>query len=367
MKKPFISAIDKLSSIATQSVVAIQQELPQLSTLASNIQTVSRRIRSSNDEESNYLELMERIIEKNSYKLDRTKTGTISTFGPQLEYDLSQGFPLLTTKKVPLKLIFEELKWFLSGSTKLRPLLLANVHIWNEWPFKAWLQRTNQPIPPQDSESWTILMQYFCHMIVNDTAFEAAHGDLGDVYGKQWRHFETHDGRKIDQINDLMHILQTDPNSRRALVCGWNPGAIPDANMHGKWDKIIDSGRACLPPCHTLFQFDIEDDALSCKLYQRSADIFLGVPFNVASYALLTHMIANQLGLKVGKFYHTFGNIHLYVNHMEAAKTQLSRIATPFPQLKFIRTPNNLMDFNWTDIELIGYDPQPAIKAPIAI
>lgn len=317
--------------------------------------------------EQQYLTLMSDIMNNGFPRHDRTGVGTLTSFGDQFTFHITNSFPLLTTKTVPLRIIFEELKWFLSGSTKLRPLLLANVNIWNEWPFMAWLQRTNQPIPLQGSYLWKEMLKRFIERIKTDDEFEAIHGDLGDVYGKQWRRFTTEDGRSIDQIGDVIDLIKNDPDSRRIIVSGWNPGSLPDREMLGQWDKIIDNKRACLPPCHTMFQFSVRGKFLDCKLYQRSADIFLGVPFNIASYSLLVYMMAHQMNLIPGKFVHSFGDVHLYKNHIEAAKTQLTRIPKQMPTLSFARKPKTLYDYEWEDIVLTNYDPHPTINAPIAI
>jgi len=262
----------------------------------------------------NYLDLMRHVLDHGQRKNDRTGTGTLSIFGHQLRFDLAQGFPLLTTKKVHLKSIIHELLWFLKGDTNVRYLKDHGVSIWDEWADER--------------------------------------GELGPVYGYQWRSWPTPDGRHIDQIAQVLGELKTNPDSRRMLVSAWNVADLP---------------KMALMPCHALFQFYVADGRLSCQLYQRSADIFLGVPFNIASYALLTLMIAQVCGLKPGEFIHTFGDTHLYLNHLEQAREQLSREPRAAPTMKLDPQVKNLFDFRYEDFELVGYDPHPAIKAPVAV
>ena len=261
-----------------------------------------------------YLDLLREIRDNGVVKTDRTGVGTKSIFGHQMRFNLQDGFPLLTTKKVFLKGIIYELLWFLKGDTNIKFLTDHNVHIWDEWADE--------------------------------------NGDLGYVYGKQWRSWETTDGRVIDQISQVVDLIKNHPDSRRILVTAWNPAEI---------DKMA------LPPCHCLFQFYVADGKLSCQLYQRSADTFLGVPFNIASYALLTMMLAQVCGLQPGEFIHTTGDTHLYLNHMEQVDLQLSREPRPLP--KMIPNPDvkSIFDFKYEDFTLEGYDPWPAIKAPIAV
>ena len=261
-----------------------------------------------------YLELMRHIREQGTSKADRTGTGTLSIFGAQLRFDLNQGFPLLTTKKVHLKSIIHELLWFLSGDTNTKYLKDNGVTIWDEW--------------------------------ANDK------GDLGPVYGYQWRSWPTPNGSHIDQITNVIKEIQENPNSRRLIVSAWNVGEI---------DKMA------LAPCHAFFQFYVADGKLSCQLYQRSADLFLGVPFNIASYALLNMMVAHVCGLQVGDFVHTFGDCHLYMNHLEQADEQLSRAPRARPKMKLNTEIRNILDFSYEDFELESYDPHPLIKAPVAI
>lgn len=261
-----------------------------------------------------YLDLLRTVLEQGTDRTDRTGTGTHSLFGHQLRFDLGEGFPLLTTKKVHLKSIIHELLWFLSGDTNIKYLTDNGVSIWNEWA---------------DQE-----------------------GNLGRVYGAQWRSWQTASGETIDQIQELLTNLRNDPYSRRHLVVAYNPGEIK---------------QMALPPCHAFFQFYVANGKLSCQLYQRSADIFLGVPFNIASYALLTMMMAQVLDLRPGDFIHTFGDLHLYNNHIEQAKLQLSRETRPLPTMRLNPKVRDLFSFHYEDFTLEGYDPHPAIKAPVAI
>jgi len=261
-----------------------------------------------------YLDLLQHILEHGTEKSDRTGTGTKSVFGYQMRFDLSEGFPLVTTKKIHLRAVIHELLWFLKGETNIGYLKDNQVSIWDEWAD--------------------------------------ANGDLGPVYGKQWRRWETKDGRVIDQISQVVELIKKDPDSRRMIVSAWNAGEI---------------GQMALAPCHTLFQFYVAGGKLSCQLYQRSADVFLGVPFNIASYALLTMMTAQVAGLEPGDFVHTFGDAHIYANHFEQVKLQLSRIPKPMPQMKLNLNIKNIFDFKSEDFELLNYDPYPAIKAPIAV
>nr|AIA12947.1 thymidylate synthase [uncultured bacterium] len=261
-----------------------------------------------------YLDLMRHIMENGVQKTDRTGTGTLSVFGYQMRFDLSKGFPLVTTKKCHLRSIIHELLWFLRGETNVRSLQAENVKIWNEWADE--------------------------------------NGNLGPVYGAQWRSWPTPDGRYIDQIAQLIHQIKTNPDSRRLLVNAWNVGML---------DKMA------LPPCHCLFQFYVANGKLSCQLYQRSADVFLGVPFNIASYAILTSMIAQVTGLEVGDFVHTLGDAHLYLNHMEQVAEQLSREPYGLPKLRLNAEIKQLEDFKFEDIEVLNYESHPTIKAPIAV
>ena len=261
-----------------------------------------------------YLDLLQRILDEGADKGDRTGTGTLSVFGHQMRFDLTEGFPLVTTKKVHTRSVFAELLWFLRGDTNVSWLQDRGVTIWDEW--------------------------------ADDN------GDLGPVYGYQWRSWPTPDGRHVDQVSRLVEGIRTNPDSRRHLVSAWNVGQLDDM---------------ALPPCHALFQFYVAEGKLSCQLYQRSADIFLGVPFNIASYAILTHMMAQQAGLEVGDFVWTGGDCHLYANHMEQVELQLSRETRALPRLELKRKPDSLFDYRFEDVEITGYDPHPAIKAPVAV
>src|SRR5512134_1919804 len=261
-----------------------------------------------------YLELMRQVLERGARKSDRTRTGTLSVFGSQLRFDLAAVFPLLTTKKVHLKSIVHELLWFLKGETNTRYLKEHGVTIWDEWAD--------------------------------------AKGELGPVYGYQWRSWPTPDGRHIDQVSQVIEQIRKNPDSRRLIVSAWNVADLP---------------KMALLPCHAFFQFYVAEGRLSCQLYQRSADLFLGVPFNIASYALLTLMVAQVCGLKPGKFVHTFGDLHLYSNHLEQAKLQLAREQRPLPRMNLNPVVKNLFAFKYEDFTLENYDPHPAIKAPVAV
>ncbi|HEX5447895.1 MAG TPA: thymidylate synthase, partial [Candidatus Saccharimonadales bacterium] len=252
-----------------------------------------------------YLELLEDIKTNGVKKSDRTGTGTISVFGRQLRFDLSQGFPLLTTKKVYLRGIIHELIWFLAGSTNIKYLVDNDVHIWDEWPYRHYLIEQGEEVPPSDSQEWKNGIKEFTASIKGDDKFAKKWGELGPVYGYQWRSWPAPNGRHIDQIKNVIEQIKNNPDSRRHMVSAWNVADI---------DEMAKAG---IPPCHSLFQFYVADGKLSCQLYQRSADTFLGVPFNIASYSLLTMMVAQVCGLKLGDFVHTFGDTHLYVNHME--------------------------------------------------
>lgn len=261
-----------------------------------------------------YLDLLQHVLDHGIAKSDRTGTGTHSVFGYQMRFDLAAGFPLLTTKKLHVRSIIHELLWFLRGETNVRYLNDNRVTIWNEWAD--------------------------------------ADGELGPVYGKQWRSWAAPDGRSIDQIAEVVNAIRTNPDSRRLIVSAWNPADV--ANM-------------ALPPCHLLFQFYVAEGRLSCQLYQRSADVFLGVPFNIASYALLTMMMAQVTNLQAGDFVHTLGDSHLYDNHLEQATLQLTREPRPLPQMKINPTVSNLLDFRYEDFQLVNYDPHPHIAAPVAV
>ncbi|MCQ55861.1 thymidylate synthase [Listeria monocytogenes] len=311
-----------------------------------------------------YLDLEKYVLENGTQKGDRTGTGTISTFGYQMRFDLQEGFPIMTTKRVPFKLVVSELLWFLHGDTNIRYLLQHNNNIWNEWAFERFVKSDDYKgedmtdfglraeRDPAFKEVYQAEMEKFKTRILEDEAFANKYGELGNIYGKQWREWKTSQGETIDQLADLIEMIKTNPNSRRLIVSAWNPEDIP--NM-------------ALPPCHSLFQFYVADGKLSCQLYQRSADIFLGVPFNIASYALLTHLIAREVELDVGEFIHTMGDAHLYNNHMEQVKEQLSRTPHKLPKLVLSDKPATIFDFDVADISLDGYNPDPAIKAPISV
>nr|WP_253286020.1 thymidylate synthase [Aerococcus urinae] len=310
-----------------------------------------------------YLDLLQTILEKGHDKSDRTGVGTRSIFGYQMRFDLNEGFPILTTKKVAFGLIKSELLWFLRGDTNIRYLLENNNHIWDEWAFENWISSEDYQGPdmtnfglraekdPEFKAEYLNVKADFCQKILNDEDFAKEYGELGNVYGKQWRDWETRDGGSIDQIANILEQLKNTPDSRRIILSAWNPEDIP--NM-------------ALPPCHTLSQFYVNDGKLSCQLYQRSGDVFLGVPFNIASYALLTHLIAREVGLEVGDFVHTFGDVHIYNNHFDQVKEQLSRQPGQLPQLE-IKSDKSMFDLEKDDIVLNNYHPQAPIKASVAV
>lgn len=303
-----------------------------------------------------YCNLLRTIMEEGATKTDRTGTGTKSIFGTQMRFDLSAGFPLLTTKKLPFKTILGELLWFIRGDTKLRTLLAQNIHIWDEWPFKGYLKANNLPMPVVNSPEWVTQMKTFTDRILTDDEFNASWGDLGPIYGKQWRDWKTLDGGTIDQLKNAIETIRKSPDSRRIIVSAWNPADIDEMAKQG------------LPPCHCLFQFYVDAEGkLSCQLYQRSCDTFLGVPFNIASYALLTIMIAHVTSCGLGEFIWTGGDTHIYSNHFEQVREQLSREPKSLPRVNIKRSAGEIWDFTVDDFELIGYDPHPAIKAPIAV
>lgn len=315
--------------------------------------------------EQAYLDLCRLVLNKGAEKGDRTNTGTLSVFGHQMRFDLSEGFPLLTTKRVPFRLIASELLWFLKGDTNIRYLLEHNNNIWNEWAFEKWVTSPEYTGPDmsnfgnrsQQDEEFNLIyqqeMNVFKEKILTDDEFAAKYGDLGAVYGSQWRAWKTTAGETIDQIKQVVDSIKHNPNSRRHLVTAWNPEDVP--------------GNMALPPCHIMFQFYVADGKLSCQLYQRSGDIFLGVPFNIASYALLTHLIAHECELEVGEFIHTLGDAHIYSNHIDQVKLQLQRDIRPFPQLKLNPEVRHVADFEMEDMEITDYNPHPSIKAPVAV
>jgi thymidylate synthase len=274
-----------------------------------------------------YLDLLQHILDHGTRKSDRTGTGTVSLFGHQMRFDLAEGFPAVTTKKLHLKSIIHELLWFLRGDTNIRYLKEHGVRIWDEWATEE--------------------------------------GELGPVYGAQWRNWVAPDGRRIDQMAQLLQDLRARPDSRRHIVSAWNPALLPDESRSPRENAA--RGLQALPPCHTMFQFHVAHGRLSCQLYQRSADVFLGVPFNIASYALLTMMIAQVVGLEPGDFVHTFGDVHIYLNHLEQVQTQLAREPFPLPRMQINSEVKDLFDFRYEDFELVGYQCHPAIRAPIAV
>lgn len=271
-----------------------------------------------------YLDLLQLLLDKGTAKEDRTNTGTISIFGHQMRFDLSEGFPLVTTKKIHFPSVVYELLWFLKGDTNIKYLQDNGVKIWNEWADE--------------------------------------NGNLGPIYGEQWRNF---DGSGVDQISEAIYQIKTNPNNRRIIVSAWNPKVLPDTSK--SFSENVANGKAALPPCHSLFQFYVADNKLSCQMYQRSADVFLGVPFNIASYALLTMMVAHVCGLELGDFVHTFGDVHIYRNHMEQVKTQLSRDPYPLPYIELNPEVKNIFDFQYGDIKLVNYQHHSLIKGVVAV
>ena len=287
-----------------------------------------------------YLDLCKHVMNNGTLRLDRTGTGTKSCFGYQMRVDLQEGFPLLTTKKVFFKGIAKELLWFITGNTNIQPLVKEGVRIWNEWPYEKFKKS-------EDYNDET--MEEFIERIKVDDEFALKHGDLGPVYGHQWRNFFG-----TDQLEQLIHDLKENPFSRRHIISAWNPAQIKDM---------------ALPPCHAFMQFYVSADKkyLSCQLYQRSADVFLGVPFNIASYALFTHMIAQVCGYEAKEFIHTFGDVHIYTDHFEQIETQLSREPRKLPKLKINPDVKSIYDFKYEDFEIVDYDPHPAIKGKVSV
>jgi thymidylate synthase len=314
--------------------------------------------------ENQYLQLLRDVLNNGVRKEDRTGTGTISTFGYQMRFPLSEGFPLLTTKRVSFKMIASELFWFMRGDTNIRYLLQNNNNIWNEWAFKRWVESSEYSGPDMTdfglrsqrdetfAEAYRLEMAVFKSKILEDESFAERYGELGDVYGKQWRAWKTARGETIDQLGDVIRTIKSNPDSRRLIVSAWNPEDVPTM---------------ALPPCHTMFQFYVAEGKLSCQLYQRSGDIFLGIPFNIASYALLTHLVAHECGLEVGDFVHTLGDAHIYSNHLEQIEAQLSREPKALPILRINPDKRSVFQFELSDLLLEGYDPHPAIKAPVAV
>jgi thymidylate synthase len=315
-----------------------------------------------NKTDSQYLKLLENLLEKGEEKADRTGTGTKSIFGYQMRFDLNEGFPLLTTKKVPIKAITHELLWFLRGDTNLKYLAENNVHIWDEWPYKAYLKRNNLPIPETNGEEWKNGMSEFIEKIKTDENFAKEYGNLGPVYGYQWRNWLSPNGKHIDQIQNAIEQIKKNPDSRRIIVSAWNVADIEEM------------AKAGLPPCHAFFQFYTSKSTegrrkLSCQLYQRSCDTFLGLPFNIASYALLIMIMAQICDMDLGEFVWTGGDVHLYSNHYEQARLQISRKndIRELPKMKINKDKKKIEDFTIEDFELIDYNPHESIKAPIAV
>lgn len=311
-------------------------------------------------QEYQYLDLLRDVRDNGAGKDDRTGTGTRSVFGRQIRFDLSTGeFPTITTKQLYFETCKKELLWFLSGSRNLEPLAQQNVHIWDSWPYRHYVETTEKRAVTTDettTDAWRDGMKQFIKRIAIDHEFAAQWGDLGPVYGYQWRHWPDGKGGEIDQIQRAVDTIKTNPNSRRNIVSAWNVADIDEMAIAG------------LPPCHTMFQFNVRDGKyLDCQLYQRSADMFLGVPFNIASYALLLRMIAHVTGLTAGKFIHTFGDTHIYNNHVAQVDEQLSREPLPLPMLWLNPDVKNLFDFTADDIKLVDYEHHPAIKAPVAV
>lgn len=290
-----------------------------------------------------YHDLMQHVLDHGVQKGDRTGTGTISVFGYQMRFDLQEGFPLITTKKLHIKSILHELLWFIQGETNIEYLTKNGVRIWDDWPFEKFKKS-------DDYAGETI--RDFAAKVAEDSNFAAKWGDLGPVYGYQWRSWPAPNGETVDQLLQVIEQIKNNPNSRRHIVSAWNPGMIQDM---------------ALPPCHAFFQFYVADGKLSCQLYQRSADIFLGVPFNIASYAMLTHMIAQVCGLEVGDFVHTLGDAHIYSNHIDQVNEQLSREFRALPKLVINPDVKNILDFKFDDFAIEGYDPHPHIKAAVAV
>lgn len=305
--------------------------------------------------EKQYIDLLKDILKNGVKKKDRTGTGTIGLFGKQIRFDLSKGFPLLTTKKVYLKGIIHELLWFLQGASNIKYLLDHNVNIWNDWPYRYYKQTMEK------TGKKVLLMPEFVEKIKTNDEFAKKWGELGPVYGVQWRHWKTLDGKEIDQIKELIKNIKevaagkSYSSARRLIVTAWNPSEIEEMKKSG------------LPPCHSLFQFNVINGKLSCQLYQRSADTFLGVPFNIASYALLTMMVAQVCDLKPGELVHTFGDVHIYLNHRDQVKEQLKRDMKPLPKMQINPKVKDIFKFKFEDFTLVGYDPHPAIKATIAV
>lgn len=311
-----------------------------------------------------YLQLCQTILANGTVKSDRTGTGTKSIFGYQMRFDLNIGFPLMTTKKTAMRLITSELLWFIKGDTNVKTLISERNHIWDEWAFEKWVKSEDYTGPDmtdfglrasQDEQFQVLVDEQMCifrEKILSDENFANTYGDLGPVYGRQWRSWPGRDGQAIDQLKNVIDSIKNNPDSRRHIVTAWNPSEV---------------NQMALPPCHTFFQFYVADNKLSCQLYQRSADVFLGVPFNIASYALLTHLIAKECNLTVGDFVHTLGDAHIYSNHMDQVNEQLIREPRELPKLIITNEKASIFDLETKDITLENYNPHPRIKAPISV
>lgn len=314
--------------------------------------------------EQQYLDLCRYILKEGRRKEDRTGTGTVSIFGYQMRFNLQEGFPLLTTKRIPFRLIVSELLWFLKGDTNLRYLLQNNNHIWDEWGFQKWVESddyngpdmTNFGIRSQEDEKFNTVykeqLAIYQKKVLHDDTFARKFGDLGNVYGKQWRSWEGADGKVYDQIQYIIDEIKRNPDSRRLLCNAWSASELENQQ---------------LPPCHYAFQFYVVDGKLSCMFNMRSNDVFLGLPFNIASYALLTHLIAHECGLEAGELIYTGADVHIYSNHIEQVEEQLSREPRQLPKVRLNPEVKSVFDFNIGDIELIGYEPHGPIKAPVAV
>lgn len=324
-----------------------------------------------NELEQTYLDFLKHILENGTKKEDRTGTGTYSVFGYQMRFDLSKGFPLFTTKRTPFRLIASELLWFIKGDTNIRYLLQHNNHIWDEWAFKRWIESDEYNgadmtnfglrclVDEEFDKEYRKELKSFCERILSDDEFAEIYGDLGNVYGKQWRNWTSSTGEEIDQLKDVIDQIKSNPDSRRLIVSAWNPEDVINAGAKGS--------KSALPPCHVLFQFYVSNNKLSCHLFQRSADSFLGSNFNIPSYALLTYLIANECGLEVGDFVYTLGDAHIYLNHVEQVKEQLSRDLRDLPTLTINPDKTSIFDIEMDDLTIEGYAPHPGIKAPIAV